>query len=331
MTFSLIICTYMRPNPLLNLLNSVAGQTLYPNEILIIDGSTDHKTQQILKQYPFNNLVYHKVDAEHRGLTKQRNYGISRVDQNSEVICFLDDDTILDVDYFKQLLSTYDQYPKALGVGGYISNEVHWQKADGSTSSKRFYFDGWMRNEPLRFRVRKWFGLAPDTPPCFLPSFSHGRSVSFLPPSGKIYPVEQFMGGVSSYRTSVFDDYQFSSYFEGYGLYEDTDFCLRLAKKGELFVNTAATLEHHHDALGRPNKYNYGKMVVRNGWYIWRVKYPKPNFKAQLKWHLTAILLLKLTFLGVFTQRDKLAAFNEGLGRYVGWLSLFFNKPKLTL
>lgn len=319
----------MRSKPLLNLLNSVAGQTLYPSEILVIDGSTDHETEQILKLHHFNNLVYHKVDDEHRGLTKQRNYGISRVDQNSEVICFLDDDIILDVDYFKQLLSTYGQYPKALGVGGYISNEVHWQKADGSTSSKRFYFDGWMRNEPLRFRVRKWFGLAPDTPPCYLPSFSHGRSVSFLPPSGKIYPVEQFMGGVSSYRTSVFDDFQFSSYFEGYGLYEDTDFCLRLAKKGELFVNTAATLEHHHDAQGRPNKYNYGKMVVRNGWYIWRVKYPKPNFKAQLKWHLTAILLLKLTFLGVFTQRDKLAAFNEGLGRFVGWLSLIIDRPKI--
>lgn len=319
----------MRSKPLLNLLNSVDIQTLYPNEILIIDGSTEHKTQQILKQHRFNNLVYHKVDDEHRGLTKQRNYGISKVHQNSEVICFLDDDTILDVDYFKQLLSTYDQYPNALGVGGYITNEVHWQKADGYTSSNCFYYDGWMRNEPLRFRVRKWFGLAPDTPPCYLPSFSHGRSVSFLPPAGKIYPVEQFMGGVSSYRSIVFETMRFSTYFEGYGLYEDADFCLRLAKRGELYVNTAATLEHHHNAQGRPNKYHYGKMVVRNGWYIWRVKYPKPNFKSQIKWHLTAILLLKLTYLGLFNQKDKLAAFNEGLGRFVGWLSLIIDRPKI--
>jgi len=30
-----------------------------------------------------------------------------------------------------------------------------------------------------------------------MPEFSHGRSVGFLPPSEKIYYVEQLMGGVS--------------------------------------------------------------------------------------------------------------------------------------
>ncbi|WP_027126483.1 glycosyltransferase family 2 protein [Gelidibacter mesophilus] len=331
MNFSLIICTYMRPDALLNLLDSVKVQSLYPNEILIIDGSPTTETEQRLKLNSFKNLSYYKVEAQHLGLTKQRNYGISKVDQQSEVICFLDDDTILEVDYFEQMVNTYDCYPNALGVGGYITNEVEWQKTEGNNTSKRFYYDGWMRSEPLRFRVRHWFGLHPDTPPCYLPTFSHGRSVSFLPPSGKIYPAELFMGGVSSYKRSVFDSLSFSTYFEGYGLYEDADFCLRLAKKGALYVNTAARLEHHHDQLGRPNKYHYGKMVIRNGWYIWRVKYSDPSWKALLKWHLTAILLLKLTFLGVLTQKDKMGAFNEGLGRCVGWWSLFFNKQKLTL
>ena len=56
-----------------------------------------------------------------------------------------------------------------------------------------------------------------DTPPGFMPVFSNGRSVSFLPPSYKIYPVEQLMGGVSSFRRNVFKDQRFSTYFEGYG------------------------------------------------------------------------------------------------------------------
>jgi GT2 family glycosyltransferase len=188
-----------------------------------------------------------------------------------------------------------------------------------------------MRKEPLRFRVRRFFGLAPDTPPCFLPTFSHGRSVSFLPPSGKIYQVEQFMGGVSSYRKGVFEKLSFSTYFEGYGLYEDADFCLRLAKQGKLYVTTKAQLEHHHDVLGRPNTFKYGKMVLRNGWYIWRVKYSKPTLKARLKWHLTAILLMKLTFIGVLTSSKKKATFMEGFGRWIGWWSLWFNPPKIRL
>jgi len=55
MNFSLIICTYMRDKPLLKLLNSVKRQTRYPNEILIIDGSTDNKTQLLLKKISLIN------------------------------------------------------------------------------------------------------------------------------------------------------------------------------------------------------------------------------------------------------------------------------------
>ena len=41
---SLIVCTYMRPKPLATLLASVQAQTVYPDEILIIDGSVDDNT-----------------------------------------------------------------------------------------------------------------------------------------------------------------------------------------------------------------------------------------------------------------------------------------------
>ena len=56
MNFTLIVCTYMREKPLLELLNSVKGQTLYPNEILIIDGSTNYETQNVLQINHFDNL-----------------------------------------------------------------------------------------------------------------------------------------------------------------------------------------------------------------------------------------------------------------------------------
>ena len=58
MKFSLIICTYMRPEPLLKLLLSVQQQTLYPDEILIVDGSKDDATKAILQRHVFDNLKY---------------------------------------------------------------------------------------------------------------------------------------------------------------------------------------------------------------------------------------------------------------------------------
>jgi glycosyltransferase involved in cell wall biosynthesis len=322
--FSLIVCTYMRAKALLNLLDSVKNQTLYPDEILIIDGSLNSETKTALQNNSFENLSYFLVDADNRGLTKQRNFGIDKVADWSEIVCFLDDDTILDSTYFAELLKTYQLHSDALGVGGYITNECRWEKVTENyiPNSNEFYYDGWKRKDGSRFVLRKKLGLDSDKPPCFLPEFSHGRSVSFLPPSGKIYEAEQLMGGVSSFRKSVFESIRFSTYFEGYSLYEDADFTLRLSKMGKLYINTNATLGHFHDDSGRPNQYEYGKMVVRNGWYIWRVKYPKPSFKARLKWNAIAFLLTFIRFSNIFTTRKRKEAFTESVGRIVGWFQI---------
>jgi len=328
---SLIICTYKRAEALLKLLLSVQQQTQYPNEILIIDGSPDDATKVMLAQNSFPNLQYFQVSETDRGLTKQRNYGIARVHPEMDIVSFLDDDTILYPNYLEAILATYQKFPEALGVGGYICNEVSWRKvpSDYEATANEFCFDGFCRTDGSRFVLRKKLGLDADQPPGFSPEFSHGRSVGFLPPSEKIYEVEQLMGGVSSFRKSVFERFQFSTYFQGYGLYEDADFTLRVAKTGKLYINTAAQLEHHHDAAGRPNQYHYGKMVVRNGWYVWRIKNPKPTAKAFFKWHAITLLLTFIRATNAITTTKKQEAITETCGRVVGWFSLFFNKPKL--
>lgn len=320
----------MRAEPLLQLLNSVKMQTKYPNEILIIDGSTNQDTASSLGRNNWESLSYFAVPPQHRGLTKQRNYGIERVAADSEVVCFLDDDTVLKQDYFEQLLKTYETYPDAVGVGGYISNESKTEFVGENYEPKvtEFFFDGWKRRDGSRFVLRKKLGLDSDCPPGYSSSYSHGRSVGFLPPSGKTYPVEMLMGGVSSFRKKVFETLQFSTYFEGYGLYEDADFTLRVSKTGKLYLNTAAQLYHYHDASGRPNQYLYGKMVVRNGWYVWRTKNPHPKCKDRCKWHAITLLLTAVRFVNALTTTEKKQAFTEALGRTVGWWSLFFQKPK---
>lgn len=332
MKLSLIICTYMRPEPLSRLLTSVMTQKTLPDEILIIDGSIDNGTELRFRESGNPILKYHKVPSEHRGLTKQRNYGIEKVSDSIDIVAFLDDDTILQLDYFEQLINTYSHFPDAVGVGGYITNEVSWEKINNEDNNNLnyFYFDGYRRKESSRYRLRKKLGLDQHTPPAVYPEFGHGRSVSFLPPSGKIYRVEQLMGGVSSFPLSILKEHKFSEYFEGYGLYEDADFTLRLSKIGHLYVNTNAQLEHHHDAAGRPNQFNYGKMVVRNGWYVWRVKHPYPSFLNKWKWYQITILLTMIRFINIFTTSQRKQAFTEFCGRVSGLFSLFLNSPKIS-
>jgi GT2 family glycosyltransferase len=331
MKFSLIICTYQRPEALLKLLKSVQLQSLYPNQILIIDGSLDSFTEEVLKPKEYSNLNYYKVGEQERGLTKQRNFGIQKVAEVSEIVCFLDDDTVLTPGYFQNLISTYSQNPNAIGVGGAIIDEVQWRSNPPGKAIEFFEFemDGYVRKLGSRNVLRKKLGLLSDQPPGFMPEFSNGLSVSFFPPSDKTYPVEFFMGGVASYRIELFEKIGFSSYFEGYGLYEDMDFCLRASKLGQLYVNTEAGLYHYHEKSGRPNQFNYGKMVVRNGWYVWRVKYPNPTIKAQLKWHSIALLLTLVRIGNVINTNRKKEAFTESLGRIAGWWSFIWNKPKV--
>ena len=331
MNFSLIICTYNRRKAIEILMNSIGKQSLYPNQIIIVDGSQNEDTKTYFEQSSFKNTDYFLIDDSVRGLTKQRNFGISKVNEMSEIVCFLDDDTILDTTYFSEILATYINFPKAYGVGGYITNEVKWEKntLDYKMNNTYFTFDGFHRVEDKRFILRKMLGLDSDVLPGYLPMFSHGRSISYLPPSDKIYEVEQLMGGVSSFKKEVLDVHKFSTYFDGYGLYEDAEFTIRISKLGQLYINTNAKLEHHHDASGRPNQYCYGRMVVINGWYVWRTKNPKPTFTHIFKWHAITILLTFIRIVNILTTKKRKEAFTESLGRTVGWFSILFNKPKI--
>lgn len=161
-----------------------------------------------------------------------------------------------------------------------------------------------------------------------MPEFSHGFSTGFLPPSGKVYPVEFFMGGVSSYKKDLFERIEFSVFFEGYGLYEDMDFCLRAAGIGKLYVNTSACCYHFHDESGRPDQERYGKMVVRNGHYVWKLKYPNPPIVAIIKWNLITFTLLLIRFKNYILDGE-LGAGKDALGRLKTWILLPFKSKNL--
>lgn len=328
--FTLIICTYMRPNPLLRLLQSVQGQTLYPDEILIVDGSTNDETEIILTQNYFDNLNYFRVSSEHRGLTKQRNYGIARVGTAMEIICFLDDDTVLERRYFEELIKTFADNETISGVGGVAINENNWILAELNKDYNKYHyfqFDEFVYKEGQRNVVRNYLGLQSNLGPGRMPDYSHGKTCGF-PLNNKIYKVDLLIGMSFAFRKKVFDSIHFSSYFEGYGLYEDADFSIRALQFGSNVINTKVQLNHYHDPSGRPNQYQYGKMVVINGWYVWRTKNRKPSFDAKMKWHSITILLTLIRFSNIFTTKKRKEAFTEAFGRTVGWWSLFFNKPK---
>jgi hypothetical protein len=67
-------------------------------------------------------------------------------------------------------------------------------------------------------------------------------------------------------------------------------------------------------------------MVVRNGWYVWRTKNPRPSVKHKLKWHAITILTV-IRFTNVITSSSRKEALTS-LRRTIGWWSLWISKPK---
>jgi len=328
---SLIICTYKRNQSIKRLIISIKKCTVKPDDILIIDASNDIQIKDLINSIDLTgiNVRYYFVSEEQRGLTKQRNLGVYNLPVETDIVAFLDDDLVVEPDYFEKILETYNIYPDAIGVGGIdLNNNNYFRKKEGIKYNKFNYYelDGWVVKEPLRYKARKLFGLMTNLQPGFIPEYSHGRSS--LPPNGEIYEVEHFMGGIASYRKELFDKIKFSEYFVGYGLYEDFDFCVRALEYGKLYVNTNAKVWHYHEPSGRPDFFKYGRMVVRNGYYVWRVRFPHPSFKARFKWHATTLLLAIIRLLNVINGPSRKNAFLDFTGRIIGWFGVIFNPPE---
>ena len=331
---TLIICTYCRPLHVKRLLESLRHQSRQPDEVLVIDGSPDDETQRVTLELRGDNilpcLAYDRVPPEHRGLTRQRNYGIERA--NGSIIAFLDDDTVPARHYFAAIMACFERHPETAGVGGYLSNEVTWRRVSQRCMPRlsTFCWRSWERREDYRWRLRKLFGLAGSYAPGWIPPFGHGRPIGFLPPDGSDYQVEFIMGGASAWRREVLMKHRFSSYFEGYGLYEDMDFCIRVSRHHPLYQCTSAHVNHYHAPGSRPDAFRLGVMVVRNGWYVWRQRWAQPHLFDRFRWWAIT-LLLTLCRLSDFTTRSRAKeAILEVLGRTWGMITLLAKRPSLA-
>jgi GT2 family glycosyltransferase len=329
---SLIICTYRRPAAVRQLLESLRQQLVPPDEVLVVDASPGGATTAVvrgqLEGWPAGNLHYFRPPPEQRGLTRQRNYGIAHA--KGTIIAFLDDDTIPEPGYFAELRACFERHPTAIGVGGYITNEVSWRsvRAGKRPRLSTFRSGAWERRDDYRWRLRKLLRLDSPLPPGWMPRSGHARPIGFLPPDDQDQRVEFVMGGASAWRSDIFHRHRFSPYFAGYGLYEDLDFCVRAAHDGELYVCARAQLAHYHAPTARPNWFRYGSMVVRNGWFVWRRRWPAPPLPDRLRWWAITLLLAACRLGDGLRGPLRAQALSEAAGRIWGMFSLLLRAPR---
>lgn len=245
LSLSVIICTRNRSKDLAKCMNSIMIQTHIPNEIVIVDSSDDKSTRRLIERYVTNDLIPIKYLHTSPGLTRQRNIGIS--ESWGKIVAFLDDDIILDQEYFFQIMKCFETSHDVFGVGGSDLNVARI-----SLLAKCFRKLFMLTVTDGKQGVIKRSGLA---------SFQIGSKLSEIDET-------EILCGCSCYRREVFQKYTFDEYFEGYGFMEDVDFSYRVSRQHRLLYTPLAKFIHNHSPSGRLDLRKLHEMQVFNHYYV---------------------------------------------------------------
>ncbi|MCP5124568.1 MAG: glycosyltransferase family 2 protein [Gammaproteobacteria bacterium] len=242
---SVIIATFNRPDDLRICLEHILRQVIQPIEVIIVDSSPNDRSRVVVESFNDDLLRYF---SSIKGLTRQRNLGIGKLNPNSEWCLFLDDDAVVDINCikkFKEIIKLNNNDSNLGGVGG----------IDGNMSPTSF--------------MRRLF---------LLPEFSFNRAG--LKKSGyAVYPIaagtqvietQALNGFMMAYATKVFRDFLFDEHFSDYGYGEDLDFSCRVAGKYRLIIDTSWRCEHRQSPVSRLSLKRLFKMQLVNHHYWFR-------------------------------------------------------------
>ncbi len=244
-SLSVVVCTRDRPQALAACVRSVAGQTLRPAELIVVDdgelSEQDLGTLRSICEPAGIPLVY--LRKAEPSLPKSRNLAVRHT--RGEIVQFLDDDVTLEPEFCREILDLYaaDADGTLLGTEGALIEP-------GPHSFRARIFD-WV------YQLAGWWALRPrtcDRPPSPPPLRNPRRAT----------PAWNIVGATMAFRRSALLTRPFDEVLSGYALGEDRDMAYRISRHGWIARSHTARAIHHHEPAGRPHPFTFGRMVVRN-------------------------------------------------------------------
>lgn len=239
---SFIIPTKDRPERLNCLLSSIKKQRIQPNQIVIIDASSNpYCYKKLLEDYKDLAIDYKMTKPP--SLTRQRNIGLQTIKPDTTLVGFLDDDVELEDNSISEMLGFWANANDNLG--GAIFNVI-------TDRSSRF------------FLPKKIFCMGNESVGKMLRS---GFNTKICPATTDTY-TQWLLGGVTIWRKKIVDEFKFDEWFEGYGLFEDLEYSYRVGKLYDLAVVSKAKVKHYYLGINRSDNYQFGKMEIVNRYHI---------------------------------------------------------------
>lgn len=293
----MVLCTYQRPESVGRFLDSIGAQTRLPDELLVVDASHDAETERVVANQTVvaGALAYWRVTGPGRGLTRQRNFAVSRV--TTDLVAFFDDDIVLDHACLAELENAHHVSADVVCAGCFV---------EAFTPPTRLW------------RMRRTLKMIPDLRPgSYTPS---GMSVpwQFHPPTDGLIEGDWLHGGAMMVKTQAASEVLWDEALTGYAQGEDLDFSLRLRQRGRLVLAGAAHCQHLKEPAGRPDAFKLGEMEIWNRYRIWRRAHRQPTggtrWSFVYAWALDTVLLAR----DVVHPRRVSAGVRRIAGRLVG-------------
>lgn len=226
MTISAVIPTKNRPEDLLAAVRSLLAQSTRPDQLVIIDQSAQPAVRDTITSEAARAGVAltYVHDPSISGLVAAKASSLARA--SGELICFFEDDVVVEPDYLREMARGFVDRPGMLGCSGVISNPP--------TESVVY-----------RFVYRLFHrGVFADPRPDVYAAV--GRGATDFVESNIIN------GGLSAWRREVFQTIRFDT-VNGFHMMEDGEFSIRVSTHfaHALFINPKARLAHYPSPINR--------------------------------------------------------------------------------
>ncbi len=231
-----VVCTYNRAEYLEKCIESLKKQT-YPNfETIVVDGPSTDGTYQVLKKHSDIKLI---KQEKLNGLSSARNLGIKA--SNGEIIAFIDDDSVADENWIKNMVEGYTD-DSIGGVGGSVYD------MDGNCCQ---FKNGYVSKAGI-------------------PSLIQENDLNLNNPRGGLF---NYITGTNAsfrkhvlYKAGLFDEY--IKYY-----LDETDVCVRVILKSGYkikHVNNAIVFHASADGHNREPPYyiNWSEIMKNNVYFI---------------------------------------------------------------
>ncbi len=235
MNFSIIIPTKNRYDDLLKAIDSIVNQKRHPDELILVDQSgmpiSENDLNDLKSRIPATNLKY-IYNTSIKGLVHAKSVGVSVA--TKDIICFLEDDIVLEKDYCFELISGFESNPLMIGSSGIITNLPYSSKMY-SLMHKLFHRGIFYDPRPkLYYTVVEW--------------------------EKDLVMSNVLSGGLSSWRKEVFEHVTFDLHHH-FHMLEDFEFSFRAFSYygPTMYINRRAKLAHNFAPAGRNSEFGKNK------------------------------------------------------------------------